>query len=66
MSMMYELYLSSVCTLLFVYALLSLMPNYNAQWVYSALISLLYSVVLFYVSMFIIVQCMFFRGDSIE
>ena len=48
---MYELYLASVCNLLFVYALLSLVPNYNAQWVYSAVISLLYSVGLFYVSM---------------
>ena len=48
---MYELYLFSVCNLLFVYALLSLVPNYNAQWVYSAVISLFYSVGLFYVSM---------------
>ena len=48
---MYELYLSSVCNLLFVYALLSLVSNDNAQWVYSAVISLLYSVGLFYVSM---------------
>ena len=32
-SMMYELYLPSVCNLLFVYALLSLVPNHNAQWV---------------------------------
>ena len=64
--MMYELYLSSVYNLLFVYALLSLVPNYNAKWVYSAVISLLYSVGLFYVSMLFIAQCMFFRGDSIE
>ena len=42
--MMYELYLPSVCNLLFVYALLSLVPNHNAQWVQSAVISLLYSV----------------------
>ena len=28
--MMYELYLPSVCNLLFVYALLSLVPNHNA------------------------------------
>ena len=49
--MLYELYLSSVCNLLFAYALLSLVPNYNAQWVYSAVISLLYSVGLLYVSM---------------
>ena len=32
-SMMYELYLPSVCNLLFVYALLSPVPNHNAQWV---------------------------------
>ena len=64
---MYELYLSSVCNLLFLYALLSLVPNYNAHWVYSAVISLLYSVGLFYVSMssfYCIVYV--FGGDSIE
>ena len=32
-SMMYELYLPSVCNLLFVYALLSPVSNHNAQWV---------------------------------
>ena len=32
-SMMYELYLPSVCNLLFVYALLWPVPNHNAQWV---------------------------------
>ena len=32
-SMMYELYLPNVCNLLFVYALLSPVPNHNAQWV---------------------------------
>ena len=32
-SMMYELYFPSICNLLFVYALLSPVPNHNAQWV---------------------------------